>query len=177
MALPMEPLWGEGYRESCACHSITLTQRDREGEGREKERVKELPLLRSIKAMSVGDDGDGECVYLFSIEITGKLLCCCLCTLGMHYALFSWIGYKSVSFFGKNKVLLSRKYSLLWEFFQFIICTLEKSLYLLVFKVANHKSNGVWSWYTALYTLWYTSYIGFCISGFCPLGVQVRPGF
>lgn len=32
------------------------------------------PLLRSIKAMSVGDDGDGECVYLFSIKITGKLL-------------------------------------------------------------------------------------------------------
>lgn len=40
--------------------------------------------------MSVGDDGDGECVYLLSsIEITGKLLCCCLCTFGMHYALFS----------------------------------------------------------------------------------------
>lgn len=49
--------------------------------------MKELPLLRSIKAMSVGDDGDGECVYLLGgIEMTVN---CCLCTLGMHYGLFS----------------------------------------------------------------------------------------
>lgn len=41
--------------------------------------------------MSVGDDGDGECVYLISrIEITKQL--CCMCALGMHYALFIWTG-------------------------------------------------------------------------------------
>jgi len=26
-------------------------------------------------------------------------------------------------------------------------------------------------------SLWHSSYIAFCISGFCPLGVQVWPGF
>lgn len=94
--------------------------------------MKELPLLRSIIAMSVGDDGDGECVYLISsIEITTKL--CCMCTLGMHYVLFIWIGcYEMLVslflfFYFFNEELLSRKYFLLWLLFQ-----------LLVFKVANH---------------------------------------
>ncbi len=44
-------------------YSDTAWPRERE-RGREKESVKELPLLRSVKAMSVGDDGDGECLYI-----------------------------------------------------------------------------------------------------------------
>jgi len=100
LALPMEPLWGEGYRERAVpvtallWHGVTEREREREREDERRREWKSCLFSEALKPCLWVTMETVSVYILSSIEITVSCSVCVYEVYSMHYDLFIWIFWK-----------------------------------------------------------------------------------